>query len=273
MEGGVAMSIQWSLVMFTVLTGCGGWLLASIAYDEFHAKAESTDLIAAIIGLVLMIAGGVCSVTHLAHPENMLAALGHPTSGIFIEALLVGLCSASTVVYIVVLKKKPTSVARKVFIVLAAFFGVLLSFMAGESYMMPARLNWDTVLLPLGYLGTAMPSGIALYLVIRALRKEEVSKMFSRFLIGAGVIAVVTSATYVIYAGGVADYALLLWGCCVLLGGLLPVVAGTLVQRLPDKLVVLMTLALVGALAGGIAYRCIMWMITSVVDNFFGNVL
>ena len=56
---------------------------------------------------------------------------------------------------------------------IGAVFGVLISFMAGESYMMSSRPAWDTLLLPLGYMLTAMPGGVACYLVVVAAKAKD----------------------------------------------------------------------------------------------------
>ena len=94
------MEIQWSLVLFTVLTGGAGWALGCVAVDEFTQKTKNdTNFIAAIVAIALAAVGGIASVTHLSHPENMLAALSHPTSGIFTEALLVGLTAVFALCY------------------------------------------------------------------------------------------------------------------------------------------------------------------------------
>ena len=77
----------------------------------------------------------------------MMGALGHPTSGIFVEATLVALAGVCAIVYLILAKRASQSAgARKAFAVLAAVFGVLLSFMAGESYMMGSQPAWNTVL-------------------------------------------------------------------------------------------------------------------------------
>lgn len=130
------MSIQWSLVLFTALTGLAGWLFACVLISEWTNRAERTRFIAMLSGLVLMAVGGFASVLHLSHPENMLAALSHPTSGIFIEAVLVGISALCAIVYLVLHARKVSDTVRKVFLVISAIAGVALSFMAGSSYMM-----------------------------------------------------------------------------------------------------------------------------------------
>ena len=124
-----------------------------------------------------------------------MGALSHPTSGIFTEALLVGCLCVCVVVYLVLLKREAGAGARKAVAVIGAVFGVLLSFMAGESYLMEARPNWCSQLLPLGYLLTAVPEGIAAYLVVVAAKAKDADVApYGRALLIGGVLGAVGAA-------------------------------------------------------------------------------
>ena len=166
------MEIQWSLVLFTALTGMGGCMFACVTADEFLGRAKAAAFPAAVAALVIAVVGGLASVTHLSHPDRIMGALSHPTSGIFTEALLVGCLCVCVVVYLVLVKREAAAGARKAVAVIGAVFGLLLSFMAGESYLMEARPNWCSQLLPLGYLLTAVSEGIAAYLVVVAAKAK-----------------------------------------------------------------------------------------------------
>jgi len=262
------MAIQWSLVLFTALTGIAGWMLVSIAIAEVKGIQKNVAFLATVIALVLLIVGGLASVTHLSHPERMLAALNHPTSGIFVEAALVGITSVFTIIYLVLLKRDSSASARKVMIILAAVFGALLSFMAGYSYMMGARQSWNTVLLPLGYLATAIPGGIAAYMAVCLVKGDKDLDIFPKVLLIGGIIAAVGAAAYTAYVGG-ADVVVLGWILAVLLGGVLPAVLGGAIIKKPETALGMAGLALCCALIGSVAYRCMMWVSMSTIDNFF----
>ena len=264
------MAIQWSLVLFTVLTGAGGWMLACVAIDEFAGKTRNTNKLAVVVAAVVACLGGIASVTHLSHPENILGALSHPTSGIFVEAALTGLMAVCAVVYFVLLVRGASAAARKAFAVLGAAFGVLLSFMAGESYMMSSQLTWNTPLLPLGYAGTAMPLGVALYLALAAWRKEDGLGLYAKLLCAGGVVAAITAALYGAVSGAGADQALLVWGLAVCVGGVVPAVLGALAAKKPEQAMTLALASAVCCLIGATAYRCTMWLASEVVNNFFG---
>ena len=196
------MEIQWSLVLFTALTGMGGCMFACVAADEFLGRAKAAAFPAAVAALVIAVVGGLASVTHLSHPDRIMGALSHPTSGIFTEALLVGCLCVCVVVYLVLVKREAAAGARKAVAVIGAVFGVLLSFMAGESYLMEARPNWCSQLLPLGYLLTAVSEGIAAYLVVVAAKAKGADVApYGRALLVGGVLAAVGAAAYVLWAG------------------------------------------------------------------------
>lgn len=264
------MAIQWSLVLFTVLTGAGGWMLACVAIDEFAGKTRTVNKLAVVVAAVVACLGGVASVTHLSHPEHIMGALSHPTSGIFTEAALTGLMAVCAVVYFVLLVRGASAGARKVFAVLGAVFGVLLSFMAGESYMMSSQLAWNTPLLPLGYAGTAMPLGVALYLALAARDEQADTSLYAKLLLVGGALAAVTAAAYGAASGAGADQALLLWGLAVVIGGVAPAALGAAAIKKPEQAFTVACAAAVCALVGATAYRCVMWLASVVVNNFFG---
>ena len=263
------MAIQWSLVIFTTLTGAAGWMLASLAYAEVKGIQRNAAFPATLIAIVLLIVGGCASVTHLAHPERMLAALGHPTSGIFTEAALVGVTALFAIIYLIMLKREGGASARKGLIIIAAVFGVLLSFMAGASYMMAARVSWNTALLPLGYLGTAIPAGIACYLAC-VCAKGDASALgaFPKLLLVGGIVAAALAGIYMATVAS-ADATLFGWVLAVVACGVLPAIMGYLMDKKPESALALASAAAVCAIVGCIAYRAFMWVSMSTLYNFF----
>lgn len=265
------METQWSLVLFTALTGAAGWTLGCVALDEFLGRTRrDTNFVAAIAAIILAAVGGIASVTHLSHPENMLAALNHPTSGIFTEALLVGLTALFALVYLVMLKREMGAGARRLFAVLAAVAGIVLAFAAGASYMMPAQLLWNTPLLPLAYGGTAMPLGVAIYLVIALAKHEDNIRDFLMLLLVGGAVAAITGLFYGMATGVAATEPLLVWGLVVVVGGVAPALCGLFARKLPDNALVLAVVAAAASFIGCVALRCTMWTVSQVVNNFFG---
>ena len=71
------MEIQWSLVLFTALSGAGAWLVACAGLDAFKGLAKKTVVPAVVTGIVLIIVGGIASATHLSHVDRIMAVLAH----------------------------------------------------------------------------------------------------------------------------------------------------------------------------------------------------
>ena len=124
------MDIQWSLVLFTALTGMGGWLFFFICLNVFVRKTDKGAFAGTATALALTVVGGLASVTHLSHPDRMLGALQHPTSGIFTEALLVGLLAIVMIAFLVMLRRGIDGGALKAVAVVGMALGALMSFMA-----------------------------------------------------------------------------------------------------------------------------------------------
>lgn len=253
------MAIQWSLVIFTALTGAAGWMFACTACDKLAGRNADKAFITAIVALVIMVVGGCASVAHLAHPENILEALNRPSSGIFIEAALVGLSSACIAVFAILAKAGSSEGAQKAFAVLGAVFGVALSFMAGHSYMMDAIVTWNNWLLPLAYLCTAVPAGAALYLCFTAkgATAESVNVPALLMLVG-GVLGAVVSLAYGAMAGFAAAAPAI---CLACVGGVVAAVCGYMIRKKPENTLTLAVVALACACVGAIALRVAMWQL------------
>lgn len=265
------MAIEWPLVLFTALTGCGGWLAVCVAIDLFACKAKKADAVAAVVAVVLLAVGGCASVLHLQHPDRILGALSHPTSGIFVEAVLVGLCALALAILFVMMKRGVADGACRIVAVVAAALGVALSFMAGHSYMMASIPAWNTPLLPLGYMLTAAPSGVATYGLIVVLEGEgEVPPLYGKVLATCGIAGVLGAAAYGA-ASHAASSVLCLLAASVLAGGLVPTICGLLFIRSSKAVKAVLAIAVVCAIAGAVAFRCAMWLSGEASSNFFAN--
>ena len=232
------MDIQWSLVLFTVLTGAGGMLFFFIGLNTLLGKTDKGEVAGSIASLALIVVGGLCSVTHLSHPTRMLNALQHPTSGIFTEAVLVGLLACVLIVFLIMVKREMRGAGLSVVAVIGMVLGVLLSFMAGQSYLMVAITAWNTELLPLGYLGTALAEGAAAYVVLLAATKADraAASFFGVLLLAAGCISLATTALYGVVSGAFASEVGALYVIGALLaGGAAPAVAGFMVWKKPEQ--------------------------------------
>jgi len=255
------------------LAGAGAWLLVFLGAREVKCGFifDKTRYVMGVVSLILLVAGGLFSVTHLSHPDRMMAALGHPTSGIFMEALFIGLSALAAIIYLVLVNRKASSQAIKVVAVVAAIIAFALTFILGFSYIIPARPMWDTILLPVAYLGTAMSFGASLYLVLLAICKEDEGLRFGGLmLLIAGICSVITSLAFGFISGAImGEQALLFWGVVVALGGVVPAICGFIARIKPGQALMLATIAILGSALGCVAFRCIMWLVGTGIRDYF----
>lgn len=266
------MTIQWSLVLFTVLAGMGAWTIATFALATVGGKrpSDKTGVAVAAVSLALIVVGGLASVTHLAHPDRIMGVLGHPTAGIFTEAAFVGVMSLLLIILLVMIKRGASAKAIKTLTVVTGIIGVVFSFMLGYSYMMPSRAHWNTLALPLTYLGTAAATGTALYAAIATSLEGTSDGKAALWVIVGGVLASATACVYGLQTGvAMGENALPFWVGVVLCGGVGPVVCGALARRKRDNPMSYYVIAAVLALVGSLAFRALMWAVGSGI-NLFG---
>jgi len=253
------MEIQWSLVLFTALSGAGAWLVACAGLDAFKGLAKKTVVPAVVTGIVLIIVGGIASATHLSHVDRIMAVLAHPAPGIFLEAVLLGIDVVVAVAFLVLYRR-------------GASEGVLKG-LGVVAVAMASQLAWNTVALPLGYLGTALAAGTALWYLLCAARREEgaaLSFAATETLVGAAA-ALVTSLAYGLLAGIVGgDSAILFWVGVVVCGGVVPAACGVAGMKKTEGALSLAIVAVVGAFIGAVAYRVLMWTASIALMSLFG---
>jgi len=284
------MDVQWALVFFTLFTGLGAGLFVAVAVTEWWGKAEAVRFPAAVTALVALAVGGISSVLHLGHPERIFGALGHPTSGIFVEMLLMGLTGIGVIVYMVMLKRDASAVSRKAVATVTSVPAVILSFTVGNTYVMAARPAWDTLILPLLYVATAAVMGFAALTLFTAVKEdaETTGRVARAVLISLAiqlvlVILYVASLSWAPYpdasrsAGRVLTGSLapLFWAGLVLVGLAVPAVLAYLIRAKKEggglSPLAGATIGLVAVLAGGVAFRALMFALGSGVENYFGN--
>lgn len=265
------MEIQWSLVFFTFLCGLSSWMFAGTALTELRGKAEDkTALISSVAVLVIMCVGGLASVTHLSHPTRIMGALGHLTSGIAVEIIMLGSTSIFVLVYAILIWRGAGPVPRKVIAAIGGVLGIIFSYAMGSSYVIAAREAWNTVLMPLAYAGTSMAAGTSTYLFYLSLRNQEGEIPFAgRLALCGAVVALVLDLAYGLTSGA-ADVTVLFWVGVVVVGALGTGVFAFLAQRKPATARAFTMCALAAAVVGSISYRVLMWTVGTGYYVFFG---
>lgn len=271
------MEIQWSLVLFTTLAGAGAWMYFAfcVAALKGDVRNDRTKAIACTATFALLMIGTLASVTHLSHPDRIMAVLAHPTMGIFTEALFVGLVCVAVAVYALAWRRNASAGMQKGILVAGAVLAVGLALMLGYSYMMPSRPAWDTFLLPLAYMLTSASGGAAAYLVAAAAGGEEKAGLSfgAKLLVAAGVLAAVSAVAYGAFSDLLDGATAAFWITIVVCAALVPVAVGLVVARKPSQALGLGVAAVVFGLVGCAAFRCLMWAAGEGVRNYFGIII
>lgn len=265
------MAIEWPLVLFSTLAGCGGCTFAYIALANIMKCGKSARFGITVVAFALTVVGGLCSVVHLASPENVMAAVWNigSFSGISIELILIGIVCVFMVVYLVMLRREASKNATLAVGVIGGVFGLLLAFFTGHGYVLESQPAWNTELLPLAYLGTSLALGAFVYNVCALNMKVEADELQKMALPeGAGaLVGAVTIVAYVIAAlmGGSEQNALAVVAMLVIFG----VVAGAacgillLLKKTTATTIAVPVAGLAATAIGSLALRCFMWVMGS----------
>lgn len=273
----MAPKIQWPLVLFSMLAGCGGCAFAFVGLgNAFGAPIEFT-LVVTVISFVLVVVGGLCSVLHLATPKHALAAISHLTSfsGISVELIMLGIVSVLMIGYAASCVLFDSAMARLVFGVLGIAAGLGLAFATGHGYLISSKPTWNTKKLPLAYTGTALVSGGLLYAA--AASALSAGQAVLSLAVTVTAVGMVLSAIAVIaYAlhlgkGRLKDNAALFWGGIVACGIAAPIVLLGVVFAggVPGADALLLIAGFVFSVVGGICLRMLMWIVGAGFLFFF----
>jgi anaerobic dimethyl sulfoxide reductase subunit C (anchor subunit) len=264
------METQWPLVIFSLVAGGGAATFAFAGIGEFVGSAKKVRSIAGIVGIVLMIVGGIAAVFHLGHPANVMSAVSNifSFSGVSTELLLLGLSVLAGIIYVVLVNRD--SGASKAIGGIGIVLALIFAISTGRSYMLDAQLAWNSITLVLSYAFSALAFGGFIYLAIAAALKDEEGAV-KKLSIVALVLAVLQLVSFVAYGAFVGFDkvdVLTFWAGAIVLGSLLPVVAGGLLS-FKQNTAAMAYLGLVFVFVGGIAIRVLMWAVGSGFLSFF----
>lgn len=277
------MSVQWPLLLFSVLLGTSSGMLVYLGVHEARGQRARASFMIAVAALVLLGVGGVASTFHLGHPERALHIMGNMGSGLSRELVGVGVTAVVALAYAVCVKMSYASAAKGLGIC-AIVVGVVLPVIAGSSFMMAARPTWDSVALPIMYLGGGLGLGFTLAAAIVCAKGAEGKEhAFACKLAFAG--AVIAAAGALIWVAWVAlapypdasrsvmrllagDVAVLFWLGVVVLGVAAPCALCWMAMRTDAKrTVAYVSGAFFCLLAGSVALRVIMYAVATSVQQ------
>lgn len=273
----MAPKIQWPLVLFSMLAGCGGCCFAFAGVAGALGESTTVTLWATGISLVLVVVGAVCSMMHLATPRHAFAAVTHllSFSGISVELIMLGVVSALMVAYGAAYLWFDNELVRLVLGMAGALAGVVLAFVTGHGYLISSKPTWNTKKLPLAYTGTALVAGGFLYAVV-SVATGGVWAMELPVKLLLAVCAVFSAVTVAAYLGHLGMQTAkknptLFWVGIVVCGLVVPLAcAAILLAPLPSMaFVAVAAVGFVAAMAGGLSLRMLMWIVGAGFLFFF----
>lgn len=273
----MAPKIQWPLVLFSMLAGCGGCCFAFAGVAGALGESTTVTLWATGISLVLVVVGAVCSMMHLATPRHAFAAVTHLLffSGISVELIMLGVVSALMAAYGAACLWFDNELARLVLGIAGAVAGVVLAFVTGHGYLISSKPTWNTKKLPLAYTGTALVAGGFLYAVV-SVATGGVWAMELPVKLLLAVCAVFSAVTVAAYLGHLGMQTAkknptLFWVGIVVCGLVVPLAcAAILLAPLPSMaFVAVAAVGFVAAMAGGLSLRMLMWIVGAGFLFFF----
>lgn len=273
----MAPKIQWPLVLFSMLAGCGGCCFAFAGVAGALGESTTVTLWATGISLVLVVVGAVCSMMHLATPRHAFAAVTHllSFSGISVELIMLGVVSALMVAYGAACLWFDNELVRLVLGMAGALAGVVLAFVTGHGYLISSKPTWNTKKLPLAYTGTALVAGGFLYAVV-SVATGGVWAMELPVKLLLAVCAVFSAVAVAAYLGHLGMQTAkknptLFWVGIVVCGLVVPLAcAAILLAPLPSMaFVAVAAVGFVAAMAGGLSLRMLMWIVGAGFLFFF----
>lgn len=273
----MAPKIQWPLVLFSMLAGCGGCCFAFAGVAGALGESTTVTLWATGISLVLVVVGAVCSMMHLATPRHAFAAVTYllSFSGISVELIMLGVVSALMAAYGAACLWFDNELARLVLGIAGAVAGVVLAFVTGHGYLISSKPTWNTKKLPLAYTGTALVAGGFLYAVV-SVATGGVWAMELPVKLLLAVCAVFSAVTVAAYLGHLGMQTAkknptLFWVGIVVCGLVVPLAcAAILLAPLPSMaFVAVAAVGFVAAMAGGLSLRMLMWIVGAGFLFFF----
>ncbi|QUN07097.1 dimethyl sulfoxide reductase anchor subunit [Shewanella yunxiaonensis] len=277
------MGNEWALVFFTSFVALGAGTFMAVGFNEWRGFDPKVRWSGAVAAIILLSLGGFSSVMHLGHPERIFGALGHPTSGIFMESSMIGLTALCIVAYLVALKRNAALGTLRFIASVGVVLAAILAFAVGDSYIMGARPAWDTLILPLIYLMTAVVAACFAYNIMHKpnLSVGDSITTKSLTLLALLVMAVLIIA-YVVHISSddfpdysrsatrilSGDLAPLFWAGIVLVGIVIPAILA-LIKPANNSRSTLAIIALVCVFIGAISFRLMMFKLGTSVWQFF----
>ncbi len=272
-------------------------------------KMQMISLIAALIALVIGGISVFMHLQHWERIFNgfgsVLGGNGFGVSGITLELWGCVIEFVVIVLYFLFMRRSEDGVAPKWCAVLAIIIGLALPAVTGDSYLMEALPSWNTPLLIIYYLlNTVFMGSLASLIIASVTESEDARDILVKLSLTGAVLQLVCMVVYAFVINGSADVysadiqyyfdptlpdvamvdrsgivtsilagsnAPLFWIAAIIVGIFVPAVVLWLTKKAESvqKIKVQASVALVCVVVGGIAWRCILYIVALSIFALF----
>lgn len=273
----MAPKIQWPLVLFSMLAGCGGCAFAFAGIANALGESVDVTFAATVAGFVFAVVGGLFSMKHLASPKHAMYAVQHllSFSGISVELIMLGITCVLMVGFGLCCYWIDAPALRMALGIVGAIAGVGLAFATGHGYLISSKPTWNTKKLPVAYTATSLVAGGFLYLAVASAFGAVASQNHVCVLLtlACALFSIVSVAVYMQHLGPERNQSypgLYHWGI-VALGMAVPLASAlcALVLSGPAALATCAVIGFAGSLVGGTCLRMVMWIVGAGFLAFF----
>lgn len=293
------MEIQWPLIIFTLCITLTSGLFAGLGLLGLMKKpvAQKTTRTTIIVAFVVLVIGGAASFLHLQHWDRAFNGFGNITSGITHE--LIGALVMVVLLLVAFMLLRKSDKLPNWMNVVALITGILFTIVLAHSYYMPSRPVWANFALYIYYLAqTLLLGSVGLWVLFAGMKEESASTLrgwtaatATLQLVALGIYAAVINGTvsqfpqWGTYFDWTApnrpatDFDLMgklisgeaapwFWGGAIMVGAVVPAILGFIKSRTTSSAIPVATVAVLGALCGGIAFRVILYLLGVTVVPF-----
>ena len=189
--------LQLPLVFFTAAApmASGAFVGLAIAFLTTRFSAETLRRIDrwTLLPLVILAVGVIAAVAFMNTPQSALLVIQGIDPGAFGFAVFMAVAFAvvALVYWVVAMVGRLSDGARKAFATVVAVLAVVYSVAIGVAYMMSDVPLWASVIVPLGFAGFSLASGVPLGLLVLAASRALPEARETRFGTAALVTALV----------------------------------------------------------------------------------
>ena len=189
--------LQLPLVFFTAAApmASGAFIGLAIAFLTTRFSAETLRRIDrwTLLPLVILAVGVIAAVAFMNTPQSALLVIQGIDPGAFGFAVFMAVAFAvvALVYWVVAMVGRLSDGARKAFATVVAVLAVVYSVAIGVAYMMSDVPLWASVIVPLGFAGFSLASGVPLGMLVLAASRALPEARETRFGTAALVTALV----------------------------------------------------------------------------------